>query len=155
MGLQISDAKRTPTADDLRNAERMIGRPLPEEYKRFLMEHNGGRPEPAEFKITWRGQDWADDWQTGMVHYFLALHDGELSNFFKYFRTYQGRIPEDTVPIAYDPGGNLVLLGVGDTNMGRVFFWVQDFEVEEGKIADYGNVGLVANRFNEFLDGLF
>lgn len=41
-----------PTSDaDLAALERHVGYPLPAEYRRFLLEHNGGRPEPDAFPI--------------------------------------------------------------------------------------------------------
>lgn len=153
MKVKIVEAQEQIAPDVLQNAERALGKALPEEFKRFVLKHNGGRPEPATFRVRWSGQDWAIGWERNMVHFFLSFQGGS-ENFLDYSRTFQGRIPADTVPIAYDPGGNLILLGISGPTVGRVFFWMREYEVPEGETPDYSNVGLIANSFNEFLDSL-
>ena len=88
---------------------------------------------------------------------FLAINDERSSDFVSDYQTYKGRVPSDTVPIGYDPGGNLLLLGIGSRNYGQVFFWMQSYEKDgsEPGEADYRNVGFVANSFDEFLDSLY
>jgi hypothetical protein len=151
---QVTDTLGPLDPEAIREAERQIGVPLPQAYKQFLLKYNGGRPEPAAFRITWSGQEWADDWSVDTVHMLLGLRPGDEADFLTDFESYQGRIPNDTVPIGYDPGGNLLLLGVRGRNTGKVFFWMQDYEVEEGQTPDYSNVGFVASSFSEFLDSL-
>ena len=155
MATKIFDSKGKLSGEALERAERAVGQPLPEQYKRFLLENNGGYPEPASFKITWSGQPWGDQWDVGSVHYFLPVYEGDDPNFLDYFEIYKNRVPEDTIPIAYDPGGNLILLGISGDSRGKVFFWMQDFETDEDRPADYSNVGFVANSFQEFIDSLF
>src|SRR6478735_4682764 len=49
-----------PTSEaDLASFERHIGHPLPPEYRGFLLEHNGGRPEPDAFLVDtgWGAQE--------------------------------------------------------------------------------------------------
>ena len=49
----ITDSQRFgPATDaDVRELEVSVG-PLPADYRAFLLEHNGGRPEPDEFAIS-------------------------------------------------------------------------------------------------------
>ena len=68
--------------------------------------------------------------------------------------SFKGRIPKDTLAIASDPGDNLILMGVGDDNNGKIYFWVKDHEVEEGDTPGYDNICLLANSLPEFLDSL-
>ena len=149
MNIYFTQDKPPVTAEKLREIEQKIGCDLPGQYKEFLFRQNGGRPKPCRFRIQWNNQEWAGGWKEDEVHFFLSVHDGNLSNFLDYYDTFKGRIPNDTVPVAYDPGGNLVLLGVGTANHGRVFFWKQSEK------ADYRNVGFVADSFNEFIGSLF
>jgi len=135
-------------------AEREIGAPFPEEYKRFLLKYNGGRPQPADFLIHWGGQDWADQYPVGVVDVFLGFRSGEQTDFFHRLEVYRERIPADTIPIADDPGGSLLLLGVRGSNTGRVFFWAHDYEVDEAQSADYSNIGIVAPDFDALLQCL-
>lgn len=152
MTVTFHDTKRVATDEDLLRAEQEIGRRLPAEYKQHLRKFNGGQPEPAGFDIVWNGQDWTEGWETNSVHYFLAIYDGETSNFLDYYRDFSDRIPADTVPIAYDEGGNLILLGVEGKNEGKVFFWLQEYESDDEP--NYSNVGFVARNFEKFLNSL-
>lgn len=144
------------TLEQIREAEKTIGVELPEEYKQYLLSHKGGHPDPDGFRVQWNGQDWAEGNEINSVAWMLAPYDGEDENFLDYYETHKGRIPDDTVPIARDPGSNLILLGTSGPNKGKVFFWQRDYEAEpgQGEVADYSNVGFVANSFNEFINSL-
>lgn len=136
------------TEEELWQAENRIGVKLPDEYRQFLLRHNGGHPEPYGLNFECEGEEP----QLAAVAYFLAIYDGEDENFFDYFETYKDRIPPELIPIARDPGGSLVLLSVKDAHKGKVYFWQQDFEPDE---PDYSNICFVANSFDEFLNSLF
>ena len=152
---QITDTLGPLPEDVFRRAETEIGVPLPEPYKQFLQQFNGGRPEPARFRIEWREQPFAKRFPYDGVHVLFGFQDGSPSDFLRNLQDYRARIPEDTVPIGCDPGGNLLLLGLTGPNAGKVFLWVQDYEVEEGETPDYSNVGLIAPSFDEFLRSLY
>jgi SMI1 / KNR4 family (SUKH-1) len=146
---------RAPVTDDqIDHVEALLGVTLPIAYRKFLLATNGGRPDPDGIDISWSAdQTRCDHWRTSLVSRFLAIHDGEKANFVEYnLETFKGRIPPDTIAIAYDAGGNLILLGVGEENNGKVFFWVKDHEVEEGETPGYDNVGILADSLTEFLD---
>lgn len=49
--------------------EASLGGRLPEDYRAFLLEHNGGRPRPATFTIS-KGEGETN------VHTLYGLHDG-------------------------------------------------------------------------------
>ncbi len=73
-------------------------------------------------------------------------------------RIYKKRIPSDTLPVASDDEGNLILLGIEGKNLGKVFFWSHNEEagtpLGKGRKPGYENVTLVAGSFDEFLAGL-
>ncbi|MFH1897550.1 MAG: SMI1/KNR4 family protein [Candidatus Desantisbacteria bacterium] len=141
MNIKIEDFEESLSMENLKRAEETIVATLPEEYKQFLMKYNGGRA----FNIK----------QFGGGLDFEAITDGDDNNFFGTYNSLKGRIPEDTVAIAIDPGGNYVLLGIKGPNRGKVFFWMLDFEDREEWEAPYeSKVDFVANSFNEFLDSL-
>jgi cell wall assembly regulator SMI1 len=144
------------TNDQINRAEEHLGIKLPADYRKFLMTSNGGRPEPDQIEVSWsEDQSRCNHWRTSLVSRFLSIYDGEKANFLEYNQeTFKDRIPKDTIAIAYDAGGNLILLGVGEDNIGKVLFWVKDYEVEEGEEPGYENVGFVANSLAEFLDKL-
>lgn len=157
MKLEITDQEHPTTPKQIQEAEKIIGVQLPEEYEQYLLSHNGGHPDPCRFRVKWDGQYWAEGDEIHSVAWFLAIYDGKSENFLDYYKTHKGRIPGDAVPIARDPGGNLILLGTSGANRGKVFFWRREYEVDpgSGKAADYSNVGFVANSFNEFITSLF
>lgn len=66
--------------------------------------------------------------------------------------TFKGRIPADTLAIAHDAGGNLILLALAGIHAGKVLFWVREYEAEEGARPDYGNIGVLAGDFGAFIE---
>jgi hypothetical protein len=148
MTIKIVESKAHTTIEKVEEFETLIGRILPDEYKQFLLQHNGGSPQPPGFKFVLKD----DDWDMAMVAWFLALFDGEYVNITDYFYTYQDRIPKDMLAIAHDPGGSLILLGLEGNKKGKVFFWLQELEEDDGEPPTYDNVAFVANSFNEFLN---
>lgn len=75
------------------------------------------------------------------------------SNLYEYNAiTFKGRIPADTLAIAHDAGGNLILLALAGIHAGKVLFWVKDYEVEDGEVPSYDNIGLLAENLRGFID---
>lgn len=119
------------------------GFPLPSDYREFLLTTNGGKPEPGAFQLALRSGPYTDS----VVHWFHALgHDLESTA-----DEMARRVPPELLPIASDPGGNLVCLGVAGDARGKVYFW--DHEHERYPTG-WSNVDLVADSFNAFLRGL-
>lgn len=137
--------------------EKAIGTQLPQEYKNYLLSHQGGHPTLDVFRVRWSGQNWAEGNEINSVAWMFSIYNGKDENLLDYYETHHGRIPKDTLPIARDPGGNLILIGISGDNNGKIFFWQREYEVdlEKGLPADYSNIGFVANSFNEFIDSLY
>jgi cell wall assembly regulator SMI1 len=128
--------------------EAKLGRRLPDEYREFLLLYNGGRPVPSAFQFAAnKGSD-----TDSLVNWFLSLHDGEVSNLEKVARLMNGRIPSETLPIARDPFGNLILLGLHGDVRGKIYFW--DHEREPDDQPDWSNIDLIADDFDRFMRGL-
>ena len=100
---------------DIHALEANIGARLPEDYRTFLLDHDGGEPEDNEFAIP--GADNASG-----VNDFMSVKQirGEIEG-------YGDRFPSGLIPIAFAEGGNLIFLALDD---GRVMFW--DHELEGG-----------------------
>ncbi len=120
---------------------------LPSEYREFLLATNGGKPEPCAFQLALRSGPYTDS----IVHWFLGLGDTMAASLESFAALMAGRMPAELLPIAPDPGGNLVCLGVKGDVRGKVYFW--DHERERTP-ADWSNVDLVADSFDAFLRGL-
>ena len=132
-------------------AERRLGFGLPAPYQRFLLRYNGGRPALCLFPIRWVDSTLQAQYPDGMLDVFLCLCDGQQTDLFHRIEVYRERIPADLMPIADDPGGSLILLGVQGARTGQVWFWSHDYEVDEEETPDDRNLGLIAPDFDAFL----
>ena len=152
--LSFFETKNPITINQITEIEQRINLVFPEAYKLHLLQHNGGYCEPYVFsfqqdgRITNSGIDW-----------FLAIYDGKYHNLWDYIDTYkidEKRLPTHILPIAHDPGGNLICISCGADDYGCVYFWEHELEVDytESDDTDYSNLYLIAPNFNEFLDGL-
>jgi len=104
MNLSIHNAYPPITPSALDAVEHRIGRPIPAAYRRFLLEHNGGWPEPGDFCITW-----ADERQEQIsVEWFLPVDTQDAIDLEATLKVYQDRIPETLFPVARAGGGGLV-----------------------------------------------
>lgn len=151
--IEINESKQKLTIDEIYRVEKKFGIQLPEGYRDFLLSHNGGFPINPKFKFRLPSGRFSDS----LVNRFLAIYDGEYSNFETFFSDYkqhQNRIPAELVPIAYDPFGNLVCIGVSGVMLGEVFFWDHENEKDDGSPPGFGNVHLIARTFTEFLNCL-
>jgi hypothetical protein len=122
---------------------------LPEDFRAFLLEHNGGKPIPFSFTIS-------KELGIDSIHHMLGLHNGP-----KYFRldkswkAYRNRMPTTIVPFADDPCGNALCIGISGNEEGNIFFWDHEKEGNENEQPFYGNIKKISDSFNQFLNGLF
>jgi hypothetical protein len=136
-----------PTDHDLAKLEKSIGCDLPLSYRTFLLECNGGRPLPSHFSFTTREERKKD----GSVHYFFSVHTGRTGNLEKKALLRGERIPNDFLPIAADPFGNLILIGINRWNFGKIYFWDHELEAVPPSIK---NISKIADSFELFIDAL-
>jgi hypothetical protein len=141
-------AARNANEDDIRSLEQKVGYSLPDDYRQFLLQYNGGVPKPECFEfITSSGEE------DSLVRVFYSLNGNDpyydlLSTVFET----EGDIPESCLPIGEDPFGNLILLELSGNYRGQVYFW--DHESERGDDLR-ANIFLIANSFTEFTQKLF
>ena len=142
----LSDDRPSPA--DIATFEVTIQGKLPDDYREFLLNENGGRPEPRVFHFKTRdglGEDLA-------VHFFFGLHAGQLGSLKRIWIAFKSRLPIGYLPIAKDSFGNLIVLKIMGDGMGSIHFW--DHEQENGDLPTLGNISFVANSFSEFIDAL-
>lgn len=151
MTVEIYEACEPLSESDVVQIEAQLGLSLPAEYRGFLLAHNGGYPEPDVFAI--RNNPFDDH---GLVHYFLCVEEGDVYNLIEWVEDFRGRIPPDFLPVACDPGGNIICLSISGKDVGKVYFWdhEEEVEVDEDKTPGYDNVYLIADSFQEFLGSL-
>jgi hypothetical protein len=137
------------TEDALREFEENCQHKLPEDYRRFLLQHNGGFPSPDCVTFKEAGRNTATD-----VFCFHSIGDERpWASMEWHQKTFSGRLPENTLPIAHDSCGNLWLLNVGPSHAGSVAFW------DHGTFGTFDETHFdawprVAESFQEFIDNL-
>ena len=149
MTVRIENSFKPITEAELATFEQELDLELPNDYRQFLLVHNGGVPTPDlyDFKM--------DSFiYEGCVTRFLGLREGERYSFSRYLKTYQKRLPANLFPIALDLSVDLICVSTSGNDYGRVHFWDHNWEITDGK-PDYSNVHFVANSFTEFLDMLY
>ena len=120
---------------------------FPKSYRDFLLKYNGGEAEKREFKFK-EGEHGSD------IRSFLGIYPDKHNNLLSYLKSYRGRIPENFFPIGYDSCGNLILISVKNKDRGKIYFWDHEMEADEGETPDYSNLTLIADSFDEFIEGL-
>ena len=132
-------------ADDparLEEFEKTLGRPLPEDYREFLLHLAPSMfSRNVEFRplepSPWRGSDGLN-----MLEVFYGPDKKDGYDVIRRYETADG-IPEGMISISFDPGASKILLAL-DEPAGRVYF--QD--------KDTGKVYLCANTFTDFINSM-
>jgi hypothetical protein len=122
---------------------------LPENYRQFLLEHNGGGPHPMDaINFIDGGVPNSSD-----VHFFYGIHNGENWASIEWnIKNYKERIVDEGMPIAGDSGGNQYVLIVEGGKAGQIFFWNHEGET---KPPSYENMSFIASSFKEFTEKLY
>jgi len=143
---------RPISVEILNTYENKIHVDFPEEYRKFMLENNGGKTELHE--INFINKDLYDflpeSRQSSSVRYFLALGDNleYWMSLEKNYDTFKDRIPTSLFPIGVDDGGSQFCIGITGENKNKIFFWDNEFETEE---PSFYNVTKLTNSFDEFL----
>jgi hypothetical protein len=154
MSVNIIDYEGPLGVNELRSAELQLGVQFPSDYRSFMLHYNGGRTQPGGFAISWADrQVVGEDWKTSTLSWLFFISDDPDENLLEMnLETFAGRIPQGTLAIARDAGGNLLLLALKGAYQGKLLFWVKDHEVEEGRSPGWENIGIVADSFEDFLN---
>src|SRR5262249_37691565 len=136
MAIHFRDTNRYGrlTEERLSQLETRLKSKLPEDYRQFLLWHNGGRPTLSRFTFQAEGEE-----QESILEWLFAVHDqpyeepkdwdpesGELPPHFgqPLEAVWDDLQSEKTragmLPIGRDPGGNLICLGYTSKRAGRI-----------------------------------
>lgn len=125
-----------------------LGVRLPEDYRKFLMDHNGGIPEPSTFWIK-------DGIDSSEVFQFYGIHDGpEWLSLENYIIGKNFGIPEHLLAIGDDGTGNTICLGISGNKKGVVYFIDHEIHPFE-EPNSYTGVTRIADSFTQFISQLF
>ncbi len=139
---------------EIEEVEDFVGLTFPYQYKAHLLQFNGGECEPNIFTFWENGKKTNSD-----LNWFLGIHqedDDNLLDFIQIYKIQQARLPRHFLPFAFDSFNNLICISCDGSDTGKIYFWDHDKEVDYNKCDDtnYSNLYLIANSFEEFLDGL-
>jgi hypothetical protein len=154
------DRKSPPAPEEqIARLEAVLGVALPEDYRRFLVQCNGGfvgsmlwfRAPTPEGKSADAG-----------VHHIGGFREESHFSLEEARDTYQSdqppRIPHELLWVMDDPFGNAICLGISGPYRGRVYFWDHEQEPDPedwyGNVETAGNLQLLANSFTDFVAGL-
>jgi len=128
---------------------------LPNDYKEFMLENNGGIPEG----------EWVFDFveigdtnsTSSVVRNFLVIYDEETNNTDSLNKSYQilrndGYLQPNIMPIGTDPGGDLICMSLSNESYGKIYFCNQELEDPD---TGYMILSQIAVSFVDFLDGLY
>lgn len=138
MRIDIADSNRFGklTPERLAAFEKSLGTQLPEPYRAHLLAHNGGYADGA--------RDICE------LHHVYGIHDGpQWARFPDSQAIYGGLVPRNLLPIADDPGGNLLCIVLDGADRGAVCFWNH-----ERAGSPVHSVTQLAPDFGAFLRGL-
>jgi SMI1/KNR4 family protein SUKH-1/ankyrin repeat protein len=154
MHVEIQDSYAPLRLQDIANFERELGAELPEQYREFLLSHNGGSfADEVWFANEATGAELCVDEFYGLNT--EAFYGTELREVISWFqgpmseRTGE-RIPTDLIPIA-ETASDQVCLAVSGKMRGAVYWW----DIDESQDEPWDNTILCATSFDSFLDGLF
>jgi hypothetical protein len=134
-----------PTEARVQAFEAQVGARLPDDFRRFLLQYNGGKPLPSGFRMALRTGPYADS----LVHSLDSLYDEDICNLESTVRWQ--RVPFGVITIGCDPGGNGICLVIAGERRGQIWFWDHEHEMHP---PDWSNMDFVAPSFDAFMRGL-
>jgi hypothetical protein len=150
--MKINNSLPPISLTDLQQANASLGFDIPESYCSFLLESNGGQPDPNYFiKLNEKGEIIID--LSINVFWGINLSDTKLDLVAKQ-ALLSDRIPNDLLPIGDDGIGNKICLGIKEYNKGKVYMWWHDDEADISESPSHENVSFVCDTFEQLLNGL-
>jgi hypothetical protein len=140
------------TPDRLAAFEGEQGCRLPDDYRAFLLAHNGAVPAPG-YAIPY--VDLQDESDEATLHVLFGIQEpwASSANILWRLQADSGRLPAGFLPVGCDPGGNMFLLRVARPKTGEVWLWDHEREHRVSKRKPRANMSRLAGSFSEFLAG--
>jgi len=136
--LHIGESGKSLADPDIEQCENRLGLSLPDQYRHFLLQHNGGLPTPDVVDVAGLSQSPTD------VQVFFGIYQTISSNELDWnVHAFEGRLPKGAIPIACDYGGNLFCLQCVGAGCGSVLY----VDLRQTPQCSY----FIAPSFDEFL----
>lgn len=145
---RMNRAETSISLSEISLFEKEILHELPEDYKKFLLENNGGQPVPPFFPIAGSKEN-----PFSLVHEFFGLFRARNSSDLRWnYNIYFRRLPSELIAIATDDSGNKICISVRKKDYGSIFFWDHEYE---GKYELETSIIKIARDFTDFLGILY
>lgn len=130
--------------------ESKLGYRLPEDYRAFLLKHNGGRPSRRRFQY--------DAHDRTFLNCYLGLdRENEALDIEEPWELSRETTPAEILVIGYDDGGALVTVTLFGPHAGEIWFCLDDRPTGSNPRVtwyDRRDVMKLANSFTEFTSKL-
>lgn len=143
------------TEEQICQFEQTIKSSLPCDYRRFLMEQCGGWLD--DFGEIMNVDDCGDAVSSGLsVNHLFSIEfpDGDACTLIWNYECFLGRIPDETIAIGSDVGGNQYLLGIRGPQTGKVYLWHHDMEGFEERRDRFEITQELFSSFKELIESL-
>ena len=111
MEFTLTDRGRRLAEVEIEQLEAMLDARLPDDYRRFLQENNGGSIEDGQFGKL-------------VIEYFYGIHErDDVDDIYRVMDALRDEMPVEVIPIAHCAFGDKVCLAVSGPNRGRVYAW--------------------------------
>ena len=160
--------KYLPTEQEFADIEKLVGVKLPEDYKAHMLQFNeiGNKEDILDYKVYFDDPYLSGCYGSPMISGYEGWNGlysneqiDEYDNLKRNILYHRGSIPITTMPIATGTGGDVLLMGIGEENYGKIYYWLHEHDMSEdlkvGETPSWDNVGFVANSFTDLLDGMF
>ncbi|ADM71324.1 hypothetical protein GMA19_03515 [Paenibacillus polymyxa E681] len=149
MNIEFEFSFKPINNQELETFEETFNLILPNDYKNFLLYHNGGKTVRRRFETK-------DKTITSSIMLFLPLSKETENNLEYYYKKYNiGKIiPSNFIPFGVDPAGSLICLSINGEDHGTVYFCDLDY-IEEDNGLKQEFIKLVSQSFSEFVNSLF
>jgi len=128
---------------DVQRSEGDLGLIFPLDYRRFLLNFNGGNPVPNYLLIPDLNEKVVVECFLGIgrPHFDLIKWTAEVRHSLD--------LPDEFIPIAFDPGGNNLIMKSADYGSPEIYYW--DSGRHFNLSTDDENAFFVADSFTELL----
>lgn len=140
--MKINKVHESLSVRDLERFENNHNLTLPIDYRDFLLEYNGGYPEPGIYKIS-------EDLGESIINVFFGI-GSMYDNLDKKLDIFDEILEKGFIPIADDPSGDQICIGITKEYFGQVYHWAHDEEYDGME-----NMYYLSSNFKEFLASLY
>lgn len=143
------------SVEDIAEFENEVGMEFPEDYKNFMIEANGGTPKEELLYDFFDEVTEAEN--TSVIREFFSLFSDDtvkMSNLREIYKimTYEETISVDMLPIADDPGGNVIGISLNKDDFGYVYFINHEYDdLDTGYLVK----SRIAESFSDFIGALY